>query len=527
MDKNNARWWAMGATAMSLFVVGLDMTVLNVALPDIAVDLHASTAQLQWFADAYLLVMAALLLPAGMLGDRFGRKTLTLGALAVFGLGSLWCALAGSPASLIAARAVLGLGAAFLVPLAMSAVVVLFDPPERPRAILVLSISTMVGLPLGPIVGGLLLQNFWWGSVFAINVPVIALALLAVWHFMPRDQVARETMRIDVVGAVAAGTGLLGVTYAVIEAPGRGWTDPLVLLSAVGGLLVLAGFLVWERRLRGAVPVFDFAVWADRGFRYGAVAAAVASLAFFGVMFTLPQYYRAVLGADALGTGLRTLPLVAGMLVAMRLANALGARMAMRTLSTAGFVLMTAGLVWGATTGVADGYARTAWWTTLVGLGFGFALFAAQSSALMTLPRPRAASGSALVQTLRQVGSVLGIAVLGALLNHAYRAAVDTHGLSGQAAEAVRESAQAGLQVAHQTGSGALAHSVSSAFVQGMDAALWASAVIAVLGAVVAWLLMPVARPAEPESGAAVDDAQSGRAEEDVDRAGASAPRPA
>ena len=528
MQKDNARWWAMGATAMSLFVVGLDMTVLNVALPDIAVDLHASTAQLQWFADAYLLVMAAVMLPAGMLGDRFGRKVLTLGALAVFGVGSLWCALAGSPGSLIAARAVLGLGAAFLIPLAMSAVVVLFEPHERSRAILVLSLSTMVGLPLGPIVGGLLLQNFWWGSVFAINVPVIALALLAVWRFMPRDQaVAGEAVRIDVVGAVAAGIGLLGLTYGVIEAPTRGWADPVVLVGTLGGLLVLAGFLVWERRLRGAVPVFDFAVWADRGFRYGAVAAAVASLAFFGVMFTLPQYYRAVLGADALGTGLRTLPLVAGMLVAMRLANGLGSRFAMRSLATVGFVVMAAGLVWGATTGVSDGFARTAWWSTLVGLGFGTALFAAQNTALMTLPRARAASGSALVQTLRQVGSVMGIAVLGALLNHQYRAAVDTHGLPAQAADAVRESAQAGVQVAHESGSGALAHSVSSAFVQGMDAALWASAAIAVVGAFVAWLLMPVVRPGKPEADSLPDGAESVRAEEDVDRAGASASRPA
>ncbi len=527
MTKDNARWWAIGATAMSLFVVGLDMTVLNVALPDIALDLHASTSQLQWFADAYLLVMAAVLLPAGMLGDRFGRKNLTLGALVVFGLGSLWCALAGSPGTLIAARAVLGLGAAVLIPLAMSAVVVLFDPAERPRAILVLSLATMVGLPLGPIVGGLLLQNFWWGSVFVINVPVIALALVAVWRFMPRDQVTREAARIDVVGAVAAGIGLLGLTYGVIEAPVRGWSNPVLLIGTLGGLLVLAGFLVWERRLRGAVPVFDFAVWADRGFRYGAVSAAVASLAFFGVMFTLPQYYRAVLGADALGTGLRTLPLVAGMLVAMRLASGLEKRVTMRSLTTAGFVLMAAGLVWGATTGASDGFARTAWWSTLVGLGFGTSLFAAQTSALMTLPRARAASGSALVQTLRQVGSVLGIAVLGALLNHAYRAAVDTQGLPGQVAGAVRESAQAGAQVAHQTGSSALAHSVSSAFVQGMGVALWASAAVALVGAVVAWLLMPAVRPAEPEADSLPDGAESGRAEEDVDRTGASAARPA
>ncbi len=527
MHKENARWWAMGATAMSLFVVGLDMTVLNVALPDIAVDLHASTAQLQWFADAYLLVMAAVLLPAGMLGDRFGRKNLTLGALAVFGLGSLWCALAGSPGSLIAARAVLGLGAAVLLPLAMSAVVVLFDPPERPRAILVLSISTMVGLPLGPIVGGLLLQNFWWGSVFVINVPVIALAILAVWRFMPRDEVSREAARIDVVGAVLAGSGLLGLTYAVIEAPARGWSDPVVLVGMIGGLLVLAGFLVWERRLRGAVPVFDFAVWADRGFRYGAVAAAVASLAFFGVMFTLPQYYRAVLGADALGTGLRTLPLVVGMLVAMRLANGLGSRLTMRSVAAAGFALMAAGLVWGATTGVSDGYVRTAWWSTLVGLGFGASLFAAQNTALMTLPRARAASGSALIQTLRQVGSVMGIAVLGALLNDRYRATVDTDGLPAQAAGAVRESAQAGVQLAHQAGSEALAHSVGNAFVQGMDAALWVSAAIAVVGALVAWLLMPAVRAVAPEPDSGPDDAESGRAEEDVDPTGASAARPA
>jgi EmrB/QacA subfamily drug resistance transporter len=527
MTKDNARWWAMGATAMSLFVVGLDMTVLNVALPDIAVDLHASTAQLQWFADAYLLVMAAVLLPAGMLGDRFGRKNLTLAALAVFGLGSMWCAVAGSPGSLIAARAVLGLGAAVLIPLAMSAVVVLFEPAERSRAILVLSLSTMVGLPLGPIVGGLLLQNFWWGSVFAINVPVIALAILAVARFMPRDEVTGEGERIDVVGAVAAGAGLLGLTYGVIEAPARGWSDPVVLIGTIGGLLVLAGFLVWERRLRGAVPVFDFAVWADRGFRYGAVAAAIASLAFFGVMFTLPQYYRAVLGADALGTGLRTLPLVAGMLVAMRLANGLGTRFSMRSLAAAGFVLMAAGLVWGATTGVSDGFGRTGMWSTVVGLGFGMSLFAAQNTALLTLPRARAASGSALVQTLRQVGSVLGIAVLGALLNHEYRAAVDTQGLSAHTAGVVRESAQAGLEVAHQSGSGALAHSIASAFVQGMDAALWASAGIALGGAIVAWRLMPVVRPAEPEADPSLDGAESGRAEEAVDRADASTARPA
>ena len=215
------------------------------------------------------------------------------------------------------------------------------------------------------------------------------------------------------------------------------------------------------------------------------------------------------------------------MLVAMRLANSLGARFSMRSLASAGFVLMAAGLVWGATTAVSDGFLPHGPVDDVVGLGFGTSLFAAQNTALLTLPRARAASGSALVQTLRQVGSVLGIAVLGALLNHEYRAAVDTHGLPAHAADAVRESAQAGLAVAHQSGSGALAHSVTSAFVQGMDAALWTSAAVALVGALVAWRLMPVVRPAEPEADALSDDAESGRAEEVVDRADASAARPA
>src|SRR4051812_7962503 len=257
MSTPSARWWALGATALSLLVVGLDMTVLNVALPDIAADLGASTSQLQWFADSYLLVLAAVMLPAGMLGDRLGRKGLTVGALVVFAAGSLWCAYAGSPASLIAARSVLGLGAAALIPLAMSAVVVLFEPEERPKAILVLSLSTMVGLPLGPVVGGALLQSFWWGSVFLVNVPVIAAALVAVLVCLPSGGVEQESRGFDGLGVVLAAIGLVAVTYGVIEGPDRGWTDPVTLGCLVGGLLVLAAFLVWERRLTAAIPVFD------------------------------------------------------------------------------------------------------------------------------------------------------------------------------------------------------------------------------------------------------------------------------
>jgi len=486
----HARWWAMGATALTLLVVGLDMTVLNVALPTIAVDLQASSSQLQWFVDAYTLVMSAMLLPAGMLGDRYGRKRLTLASLVVFGTGSLWCAYAGSAASLIAARALLGLGSAVLIPLAMSAAVVLFEPEERPRAVMVLGLSTMVGLPLGPILAGVLLEHFWWGSVFLINVPVVAFAVAAVAICMPETRGERDRP-IDWIGVVASGLGLLGVTYGVIEGPDRGWTDPLTLASLVGGAAVLVAFLVWERRQRRAVPVFDHAVWADPTFRWGAVGATVASLAMFGLMFVTPQYFHAVLGSDALGTGLRTLPMVGGLLVSMRGSMVLLRRVRPRTLASAGFALTAVGLALGATTDVGSGFARCAVWTAVVGLGFGAALFAAQNQALMTLPRQRAASGSALIQAMRQGGSVLGIAVLGAILNGGYRSRVGDLSVPDGARTAVADSPQSGITIAERLGDASLTHGVQAAFVHGMDATLWVSAAVAVLGALAMWWRLP------------------------------------
>ena len=231
----NRRWWALIAMALSLLVIGLDSTVLNVALPTMAIDLHASTSQLQWFADAYLLVMSALLLPAGLLGDKYGRKKLTIGALIVFGAGSIWCAFAGSATSLIDARILLGGGAAVLIPLVMSTVVVLFEPDERPKAIGVIGAATVVGLPAGPLVGGALLNHFWWGSVFLINVPVIAIALIAAIALLPADGPSRPG-RIDVVGVGLSGAGLVGLTYGLIEGPVRGWTSTPVVVALLGGI---------------------------------------------------------------------------------------------------------------------------------------------------------------------------------------------------------------------------------------------------------------------------------------------------
>ncbi len=214
------RWWALIAISASVLVVGLDLTVLSLALPVLSVQLHASTTDLQWFSAAYSLVLAAALLPAGLLGDRVGRKKMLLIALAVFGASSVACAMARSPAELIAARAVLGLGAAVILPMSIAVLPVLFTEEERPKAIAVVMGATFIGFPVGPLLGGWLLDNFWWGSVFLINVPVVVLALIAVATLMPESRGARSS-RIDLPGIALSSLGLASLTYGFIRA-GRG-----------------------------------------------------------------------------------------------------------------------------------------------------------------------------------------------------------------------------------------------------------------------------------------------------------------
>lgn len=431
-----------------------------------------------------------------MLGDRYGRKRFTSGGLVVFGGGSLWCALATTPESLIAARTVLGAGAAVLIPLAMSSVVVLFEPHERTRAIGVIGAATMLGLPLGPILAGVLLQHYWWGSVFLVNLPVIAVALVAVAILLPESRGERGR-RLDLVGILLSSGALVAATFGVIEGPERGWSDPLVLTGLVGGAGLGVAFLWWQQRDRGLEPVVDPALWREPAFRWGGVTAAIASLAFFGAMFVVPQYLRGVLGADALGTGLRSIPMVVGLLVGLSTTMALLPRFGSRNLGVAGFAIGAAAFVLGSRVTVESGYLLTGGWTFAVGLGVGGALFCGQNCALGGLPRARAATGSALIQALRQVGSVLGIAVLGALLNAVYRSELsDLSELSKAQVAAPGQNVTSGAAEAARSGSVSLARMVQSAFVGGLSATMWVSVGVCLGGAVVVWAALPDDRAA-------------------------------
>ena len=482
------RWWALGALAVSLLTVGLDLTVLNVAVPTLAVDLGATTTQLQWFGNAYTLALAALLLPAGLLGDRFGPKKLLLGALAVFGLASLWCAYAGSPGELIAARVVLGVGAAFLIPLSLSLLNVLFPPEERAKALTMWVMATFVGIPLGPLLGGWLLDHFAWGSVFLINVPLTVVGVVAVLFLVPLTPGSGRG-GIDYAGIALSAAGLVALTYGFVYAGEHGWADPLTLGLIALGVVLLAVF-GWAQT-RVAAPLADLALFREPRFVWGAVLATVASFALMGLLFVLPQLFQAVQGADALQTGLRLLPLIGGMLVSAKIAERLGAAFGVRVVVTGGFLLLAAGLGWGSTTSAASGYGLTVGWEIVIGLGTGCTLPPLMSMAMGALTEGRSGAGSALIQVLRQVGGTIGVAVLGTVLNGVYRDGVAVQGLPAPVADAARGSASAAVAVAGKLHLPALADSARAAFTDGMAATLWVCAGLGVGGALLAVFFLP------------------------------------
>jgi MFS transporter, DHA2 family, multidrug resistance protein len=513
-SSDRRRWLALIALALSVLVVGLDLTVLNLALPTLGADLHASTGDLQWFVDAYSLVLAAALLPAGLLGDRLGRKKMLVAALVLFGVASAACAYSRSTGELVAARAVLGLGAAVILPLALAVVPVLFSPQERQKAIAVVMAAVFLGYPVGPLLGGWLLDNFWWGSVFLINVPVIALALAAVALLMPESRSERRP-RLDGAGVLISSVGLTALTYGVIRAGEDGWGDLPALATMIGGVVILAAFVLWERRVSrrpDGQPLVQLSLFESAGFTWGTILASLVSFALFGILFAMPLYFRDVRGLDSLGAGLRLLPMIGGMVVGMlagtRLQSPPSPRrpqplVGAKALVTAGFAVMAAALVVGAFTSIRSGTGFGASWFAVAGVGLGLAMPAAMNAALGALSAERSGAGSALITAFRQVGATLGAAILGTVLNSAYQSRLDLTGLPAAAANTVHSGVSGGVEVARSLGSASLLSSVDHAFVHALDVMLWSCAGIAVVTALLALAFLP-RRAGAPDEALAV-----------------------
>lgn len=494
------RWWALGALVPGVLTIGFDLTILNVALPTISQELSVGTDALQWIVNSYVLVFAGLLLPAGVFGDRYGRKRLLLVALALFGAVSVIAAVADSSGLIIAARAVMGLGAAAVLPITLAALADLF-PEERDRAKAIAVIVTAVGIgfPLGPIIGGYLLEHFWWGSIFLINVPMAALAMIAVGVLLPESRDPAPP-RLDVLGGVLSTGGLVMFVYWVIDAPERGWGAPLVLGGLAAGIALLAAFVWWE--LRTPQPLIDLRLFRRPSFLWGTLATAVAGFAIFGLLFTLPLYLQFIAGHDALATGLRLLPMIGGLVIGAALGERLATRVGHRAPVALGLLVIAAGLAAGATTDVTSGYGFIAAWLALAGVGLGASLAVATDAVLGALPPERAGGGIALTYAFRQAAGALGVALLGSLLTQTYGDRVDSSGLPAPAAAAARDSIAGALAVAARLDAPALAASARAAFVDGLALVLVVCAGIAVLGAVLIAAFMPgrAARPHDTDA---------------------------
>jgi MFS transporter, DHA2 family, multidrug resistance protein len=489
-----SKWWALGGLSLAVLAVGLDATVLSVALPTLAGSLHASATDLQWFVSAYTLALAVGLLPGGLLGDRFGRKKMMVGALATFGLGSLACAYSPNPGVFIAARALLGLSAGCMVPLVISVVAVMFTDEERTRAIGIWGGANFLGLPIGPILGGWLLSHYWWGWVFLMNLPVVLIGLVALAVLVPESRASNAGGGLDLAGIVTSCAGLGVLVYGLIAAGQYGWTSVTAITAMVAGAAILVAFVGWERHLSqrpGGQPLVDLNLFRSTRFTWGTILQAFGIFSMFGLLFAAPQFFQAILGVTAMGSGVRLLPLLAGLAFGAGLASLVIKWLTAKLTAALGFAVLAAGLMLGATMSATSADVFIATWTAIAGLGFGLVLATAAAAALVDLPKESAGVGSAVMQAVQKAGAPLSAAILGSVLASGYQAHLHLAGLPAAAASAVRSSVFAGITVAHTAGSPALLASVRSAFVHGIDAMLWVSVGIAVAGIVLALLFLP------------------------------------
>ena len=416
------RWWALAVMCTSLAVISLDNTVLNVAIPALVRDLNASTSQLQWIVDGYTLVFAGLLLTAGSLGDRFGRRGALSAGLGIFCVGSAASAFATSAGMLVVTRAFMGIGAALIMPSTLSLLTNVFhDPTERGRAIGAWAAVAGASAAFGPLIGGGLLQHFWWGSVFLINVPLTIAVLIAGRFLLPSSK-DPDAGKLDPFGALLSIVGLVALLWGIIEAPTDGWTAPNVLVSLGIGVVVLGMFIAWELTCEN--PMLNVRFFRNPRFSAANAAITMVFFAMFGASFLITQYLQTVLGFTAFDAGLRMMPMATVMLVVAPMSPRLVERIGTKLVAGCGLLLAAIGLVVVATVPVTNGYPRLLGGMLFLAVGMGMVMAPATESIMGSLPRNKAGVGSAMNDTTRQMGGALGVAVIGSVLASVYRPGV-------------------------------------------------------------------------------------------------------
>lgn len=411
------RWAILAVLCFGLLVIVLDNSILNVALPTIQKDLDATSSDLQWIVDSYTLVFAGLLLTAGALGDKFGRRGALQVGFVLFGIGSVASAMATTSGQLIATRAFMGIGGALIMPATLSIITNVFPPEERSKAIGVWAGTAGLGGALGPLTGGFLVQHFYWGSVFLVNIPIVTIGLLAGVFLIPTSK-DPSAPRLDPVGAVMSIVGLTLLLFAIIEAPTNGWGSSETLLYGGAGLALLVGFIVWEAR--SDHPMLDVSFFRKARFTAAAGAITLVFFSMFGSLFLLTQYFQFVLGYTPLETGIRMLPFAAAMMVVAPLSSRIVDRIGSKITVACGLGLVTIGLVTMVGLQVDTPYSNIFWRLMLMSAGMGLTMAPATESVMGSLPLFKAGVGSAVNDTTRQVGGALGVAVIGSVLATTY-----------------------------------------------------------------------------------------------------------
>jgi EmrB/QacA subfamily drug resistance transporter len=492
------RWVILSVLIVGLMAIVIDNTVLNVALKTIAEPvahggLGASQSALEWAINSYTLVFAGLLFTFGVIGDRIGRKRMLMIGLALFGIGSLLSGYSHTPDELIAARAAMGLGGAAVLPQTLSIISHVFEPHERAKAIGIWASAVGIGVAIGPVLGGLLLAHYWWGSVFLINVPVTVIGALAALFLVPESKNA-EASGIDYVGVVASIVGLVLLVFGIVQGgDGDPWISAAVLGPLLGGIAVLALFAWWETR--AAHPSLDVRLFRDRRLSASVIAISLLFFGFGGVYFFTSFYLQNVRDYSPLTAGLLTVPFAVGQFILSPRSAQLVARYGAKAVGTTGMVVNGLAIAMYALLGTHSPIAVLVAAFLIQGAAIGVTVPAATAAVMDVLPRERAGAGSALINTARQVAVALGVAVLGSILAETYRSHLSPQlaHLPASAASAAGQSVSATQAVAQQLGHAGqfLLAPANVSFVDAMRITTIVAAVIALLGGLVVLRWMP------------------------------------
>ncbi|MEO6651925.1 MAG: MFS transporter [Ilumatobacteraceae bacterium] len=515
---HDRRWFLLGIMCLSLVMVVMAVSGLNVAIPSIQTALGATATDLQWIIDSYAIIFAGLLLTAGAIGDRFGRKRALQGGLLLFGIGSLIGTFASSVVLIIVARAVMGIGAAFIMPATLSLVSAIFPPQERSRAIAIWAGFAGAGAALGPLIVGFLLTDwwvfpaYWWGSAFLLNIVAVIGVFVAVTLFAPTSK-DDEATPLDPIGAVLSVVGLAALLYGIIEGPVKGWGSVEVVAGFVVAIIALGGFVLWERR--AAHPMLPLNFFNDARFSLGAGVITFAFFVMFGFFFLITQFLQFVRDYSPLDAGVATLPLAAALIVVAPRSAALGEKFGASRIMAAGFGFVAVGMGVMSTVQASTSYLVIALGLVILGAGMGITSAPATGSIMSSIPMNKAGVGSGVNDTTREVGGALGIAVLGSIANSTYRSGMSADTLSNLpqgAADAASESVGAAVQIARNPDLPAevarlLGSEARIAFTDAFNTTLAASAVIA---AIIGVIVFVAGRKADAMAAAAASQHESG-----------------